>query len=107
MWFVLIWLAPEMVVKTSGWELTPNLQSVLQVLGVTMLALAVVFWMMPTWAGDNLKQVGMVLGMGLNLLFIAINVFHVTTGAMNFDPLGVIPPVVFTVLFFWKSRAAA
>ena len=60
--------------------------------------------MAPTWVGDNLKKVGMVLGVYINALFIVVQLFHVSTAAANFDPLGMIPTVIFIALFYWKTR---
>ena len=104
MWAVLLWFAPEMATQGPGWELTPNLQSFGQVLSVPMLALGIVAWMAPTWVGDNLKKVGMILGVYVNILFIAVQLFHVSTEASKFDPLGMIPTIIFAALFFWKCR---
>lgn len=105
MWVVMIWLVPEMVVEPSGWTLTPNLESMLHLLSVPMLGIGVLAWMAPTWTGDNIKQVGMVYGVGLNALFIAVGLFHVSSGAAEFDPMGIIPTAIFAALFLWKSRA--
>lgn len=105
LWVVMIWVTPEMAIQGTGWELTPNLQSMFQFISVCFLILGVISWMLPTWASDNLKQVGMVVGVGLNALFLAITMYHVSTEAANFDPLGAIPIAIFLVLFFWKSRA--
>jgi len=106
MWVVLLWVAPEMVIEPSGWVLTPNLQSLMQLLSVPMLALGVVAWMAPSWVGDNLKTVGMILGVYLNALFIAVGLFHVSTEAATLDPMSIIPTAIFAALFFWKSRAS-
>ncbi len=103
---VLLWFAPEMATQGTGWELTPNLQSLGQILSVPMLALGIVSWMAPTWVGDNLKKVGMVLGVYINALFVAVQAFHVSTGAANLDALGMFPTLIFIALFFWKCRAA-
>ncbi len=105
MWVVMIWLAPEMVVEPGGWTLTPNLESMLQLLSVPMLGLGVLAWMAPTWTGSNVQKVGMTYGVGLNLLFLAVQMFHVLTDAAQLDLLGVIPTTILIVLFFWKSRA--
>jgi len=47
----------------------------------------------------------MTYGVGLNLLFLAVQMFHVLTDAAQLDLLGVIPTTILIVLFFWKSRA--
>ena len=106
MWVVLLWVAPGMVVEPSGWTLTPNLESLMQILSIPMLGIGVLAWNAPAWVGDNLKKVGMILGVYINVLFIAVQLFHVSTDAANFDPLGMIPTIIFVALFFWKCRAA-
>jgi len=105
MWVVMIWVAPDMVVEPGGWILTPNLESMLQLLSVPMLGLGILAWMAPAWTGDNVKTVGMFFGVGINLAFLAVQMLHVSTEAANFDPLGAIPTAILVVLFFWKSRA--
>ena len=105
MWVVMIWVVPDIVVEPGGWTLTPNLESMLQILSVPMLGLGVLFWMAPTWTGDNVKTVGLVYGVGLNVLFLAVQALHVSTDAAKFDLLAAIPTAVFVILFFWKSRA--
>jgi hypothetical protein len=67
--------------------------------------LGVISWMIPTWAADNLKQVGLVSGVGLNAVFVVVTMYHVSIEAVNFDPFNTIPIVIFITLFFWKSRA--
>ena len=106
LWAVLFWLAPEMVAQGPGWEVTPNAIAFGQVVSVPMFGLGMISWMAPTWAADNLKKFGMLMGVYLNALFIAVQLFHVLTDAANFDPLGMIPTIIFVALFFWKCRAA-
>ena len=106
LWAVMFWLAPEMAALGPGWESTPNLQSFGQIVSVPMFALGYIAWNAPAWVGDNLKKVGMFMGVYINVLFIAVQLFHVSTDAANFDPLGMIPTIIFAALFFWKCRAA-
>ena len=106
LWVVMFWIAPQMAVQGPGWTLTPDMISFAQVTSVVLLALGIVSWNAPAWVGDNLKRVGMILGVYVNALFIVVQLFHVSTGAANFDPLGMIPAVILTALFFWKCRAA-
>jgi hypothetical protein len=105
-WVVLLWVAPDMVIEPSGWALTPNMESLMQIFSVPMLGIGVLAWMAPTWTGDNVKQVGMVYGVGLNVLFIAVGLFHVSSEAAKFDPMAIIPTAIFAALFFWKCRAS-
>ena len=106
MWVILLWVAPNMVIEPSGWTLTPNLVSLMQILSIPMLGIGVLAWKAPTWTGDNVKQVGMMYGVGINVLFIAVGLFHVSSGAANFDPMSIIPTAIFAALFFWKCRAS-
>ena len=106
LWVVLIWLVPTMAVQGPGWTLTPDMESFAQVTSVVLLALGIVSWNAPSWVGDNLKKVGMILGVYINVLFIAIQLFQVSTDAANLDPLGMIPTLIFAALFFWKCRAS-
>ena len=106
LWVVMFWFAPGLAAQGPGWEVTPNLTAFGQIVSVPLLALGWFSWMAPTWVGDNLKKVGMVLGVYINALFIVVQLFHVSTAAANFDPLGMIPTVIFIALFYWKCRAA-
>jgi len=105
LWVVMIWVAPEVVIQRGDWELTPNIQTMFEILSVPFLTLGVISWMIPTWAGENLRQVGMVAGVGLNAVFVAVTMYHVSIEAVMFDPFNTIPIVIFMALFFWKSRA--
>ena len=106
LWAVMFWFAPEMVAQGPGWEVTPNAIAFGQVVSVPMFALGFISWNAPAWVGDNLKKVGMFLGVYINILFIAVQLFHVSTEASKFDPLGMIPTIIFAALFFWKCRAS-
>ena len=99
-WAVMFWLAPEMAASGPGWEVTPNAISFGQVVSVPMFALGFISWNAPAWVGDNLKKVGMFLGVYINILFIAVQLFHESTAAANIDQLGMIPTAIFDALFF-------
>jgi len=103
-WVAMFWFAPEMAAQGPGWEVTPTLQAFGQVASIPILAIGILMWMAPTWVGDNLKTVGMTFGVGINILFILAQLLHVSTGVSKFDPLGMIPTVIFIALFLWKCR---
>ena len=105
-WAVMFWLAPEMAASGPGWEVTPNAISFGQVISVPMFALGYIAWNAPTWVGDNLNKVGIIFGVYINLGLVAVQLFHITTGAANFDPMGMIPALILAALFFWKTRAS-
>ena len=56
--------------------------------------------------GDNLKKVGMMYGVGINVLFLAVGLFHVSSEAAKLDLMSMIPTAIFAALFFWKCRAS-
>jgi hypothetical protein len=45
------------------------------------------------------------MGVYINALFIAVQAFHISTDAANFDPLAMISTLIFIALFYWKCRA--
>ena len=106
-WVAMFWLAPGMAAQSFGWEMTPNMHSFAQVASIPILAVGIISWMAPTWVGsDHIKKLGMLMGVYINILFAAVQLFHISTEAANFDAFGMIATLVFVVLFFWKCRAS-
>ena len=101
----MFWVAPEFASQGPGWELTPDSISFGQIVAVPLFALGLFSWMAPSWVGENLKKVGMIFGVYINLALVAVQIFHITSGAANFDPMAMIPALVLAGLFFSKSRA--
>ena len=85
-------------------------QSLMQGMSLMVIGMAYLSWQMPSWAGDNLKSVGMFFAI-LHALWIPLTVFQMSQGAFPSDMANVLgnigPDVVLTILFFWKSRADA
>ena len=104
---VMFWVAPQVAVQGPGWTLTANMVSFGQVLAIPLFALGLFAWMAPSWVGDNINKVGMIFGVYVNLALVAVQIFHISTEAANFDPLGMIPALVLAALFFSKSRATS
>ena len=106
-WVAMFWLAPGMAAQSFGWEMTPNMHSFAQVASSPILAVGIISWMAPTWVGsDHIKKLGMLMGVYINILFVAVQAMHISTGAANLDPFGMIATLVFIVLFYWKCRAS-
>ena len=106
-WVAMFWLAPGMAAQSFGWEMTPNMHSFAQVASIPILAVGIISWMAPTWVGsDHIKKLGMLMGVYINILFVAVQAMHISTGAANLDPFGMIATLVFIVLFYWKCRAS-
>ena len=106
---VLMLLMPGSMMESFGVESSATMAGVLQNMSVMVLAMAYLSWQMPTWAGDNLKTVGMVFAI-LHVAFMIISFYHMSIGLFPFDAAnigGALPDAVLAILLFWKSRADA
>ena len=85
-------------------------ETLLQGMSVMVLAIAYINWQMPSWAGDNLKSVGMFFAV-FNLASILITLYQHFTGTFPLDAASVVgnlgPSIIFMILFYWKSRVDA
>ena len=79
-------------------------------MSLMVLAIAYVSWQMPTWAGDNLKAVGMFFAIW-HLIYLVLSGYQMSTGVFPADIANIIGntgfDLIFAILFFWKSRADA
>ena len=91
--------------KVPAGSLRPTQFLLAKIVAVPLFALGLFSWMAPSWVGENLKKVGMIFGVYINLALVAVQIFHITSGAANFDPMAMIPALVLAGLFFLKSRA--
>jgi len=83
------------------------MHSFAQVASIPILAVGIISWMAPTWVGsDHIKKLGMLMGVYINILFAAVQLFHISTDKADFDAFGMIVTLVFIVLFYWKCRAS-
>ena len=106
---VLMLLMPTSMMQSFGVESSATMAGVLQNMSVMVLAMAYLSWQMPTWAGDNLKTVGMVFAI-LHVAFMVISFYHMSIGLFPFDAANIgaaLPDAVLAILLFWKSRADA
>ena len=104
-------LAPAAMMETFAGpgQSAPMFAGVLQNMSVMVLGLAYLSWQMPTWAGDNIKTVGMFFAI-FHVAFVVISFYHMSIGLFPFDAAnigGSVPDVVLAILLFWKSRADA
>ena len=83
-------------------------KSLMQGMSLMVIGMAYLSWKMPSWAGDNLKSVGMFFAI-LHALWIPLTLFQMSQGVFPSDTANILgniaPDVVFAILFFWKSRA--
>jgi len=109
-WVAMFWLFPNVPAESFGFvladgTLNPDLVTFGQAASIPILGLGAISWMAPTWVGgDHIKKLGMLMGVYINILFAAVQLFHISTEAANFDAFGMIATLVFVVLFFWKCR---
>ena len=82
-------------------------QSLMQGMSLMVIGMAYLSWQMPSWAGDNLKSVGMFFAI-LHVLWIPLTLFQMSQGVFPSDMANIlgniVPDAVFAILFFWKSR---
>ena len=84
---------------------TPDLITVGQFLGVTILFLALLEWRIPDIAGDALSSLGQLFGIG-NVLWFLIVGYHIVAGkaggATGYFNLAFF--AIFAVLFYMQSK---
>ena len=96
----------------SGFNVEASADSVNLVRGMSLMVVAVAYisWQMPTWAGDNLKTVGMFFALW-HLVYLVLSGYQMSTGVFPADIANIIGntgfDLVLAILFFWKSRADA
>lgn len=106
---VLMLLMPGSMMESFGVESSATMAGVLQNMSVMVLGVAYLSWQMPTWAGDNIKTVGMFFAI-FHVAFMVIAFYHMSIGLFPFDAAnigGALPDAVLAILLFWKSRADA
>ena len=102
-------LATAAMMESFGVESSAMMAGVLQNMSVMVLGVAYLSWQMPTWAGDNIKTVGMFFAI-FHVAFMVIAFYHMSIGLFPFDAAnigGSVPDAVLAILLFWKSRADA
>ena len=93
----------------SGFNVEASADSVNLVRGMSLMVVAVAYisWQMPTWAGDNLKAVGMFFAIW-HVVYALLSGYQLSVGAFPSDAANLIgnlgPDVVLAILFYWKSR---
>ena len=100
-----LFLGSLWIAQGTGWEATPDLITFGQFTGVVLLVNGIWSWRFPDIAGENLKSIGMLFALG-GLLFTAIILFHIVTGAIaGATPyVNVVLTALFTLAFYIYSR---
>ena len=93
----------------SGFSVEASADSVNLVRGMSFMVVAVAYisWQKPTWAGDNLKTVGMFFAIW-HVVYALLSGYQLSVGAFTSDAANLIgnlgPDLVLAILFYWKSR---
>ena len=93
----------------SGFNVEASADSVNLVRGMSLMVVAVAYisWQMPTWAGDNLKTVGMFFAIW-HVVYALLSGYQISIGAFPSDAANLIgnlgPDLFLAILFYWKSR---
>ena len=84
---------------------TPNLITVGQFTGVTVLFLALLQWRIPDIAGDAFSSLGQLFGIGYAMWFLIIG-YHIMTGQAGGATayVNLVLEAILAILFFMQSR---
>ena len=108
LWAASMWFGTDMMAAAYGWEVTLPMITMSQFLAMSFLFTAVIFLMLPNWTSlKQLKKATITLII-LQILAIALQVFHLSTGAIpagGMQYFGIGLSSLFVILFYWKSRA--
>jgi len=100
-------LAPGALMGSFNVEASAIAEDIMRGLSLMALGMAYISWQMPSWAGDNIKSVGMFFAI-LHALWVPLTLFQISTGAFPAGAANIIgniaPDVVLAILFYWKSR---
>ena len=100
-----LFLGSLWIAQGTGWEAIPDLIAFGQFTGVVLLVNGIWSWRFPDVAGESIKSIGMLFALG-GLLFTAIILFHIVTGAIaGATPyINVVLTALFTLAFYVYSR---
>ena len=107
---VMMLIAPGAMMESFNVGENAMAAEMMRGMSLMVLAIAYVSWQMPTWAGDNLKAVGMFFAIW-HLIYLVLSGYQMSTGVFPADIANIIGntgfDLIFAILFFWKSRADA
>ena len=95
----------EMFLGMAGFDITPQLQTLAQAMGVSLIAVAILSWRTPDIAGSAVESYGQLFAI-IGLLWVLLLGFHGATGQASGPPLfgNLIINVVLAALFFVYSK---
>ena len=103
---VMMLVAPAAMMESYGMTLTDEIKLFIQFMIVAYASMLIVTWMLPTWLGDDLSKAGLAYVI-IALIPVAMNIYHVTTGALPASTAQLVESgvwVVFAILFYVYSK---
>ncbi len=105
--FGLVGLAmPEAMAEGYGMPFNDDIHLIFQFTIMMQFMMVIVVWQLPDWLGDNLAKAGTTM-MVVALLPVAVNIFHVVTGALPASGAQIgesVMWIVFAGLFYTYSK---
>ena len=97
---------PKAMTEQYGMAFNDDIHLVIQFLNMVQLMMAIIVWQLPDWLGDNLPKAGSTM-MVISLLPVAMNIYHVVTGALPASGVQIgesVIWIVFAGLFYTYSK---
>ena len=101
--------APEAMMESYGMSYTNEIKLFMQFTLMAYTSLLILTWMPPAWLGDDLSK-AVPAYMVIALLPVALNIFHVVTGALPVSTSQIVETliwVVFAGLFYFYCKKPA
>ena len=101
--------APEAMMESYGMSYTNEIKLFMQFTLMAYTSLLILTWMLPAWLGDDLSK-AVPAYMVIALLPVALNIFHVVTGALPASTSQIVETliwVVFAGLFYFYCKKPA
>ena len=101
--------APEAMMESYGMTYTNEIKLFMQFTLMAYTSLLILTWMLPAWLGDDLSK-AVPAYMVIALLPVALNIFHVVTGALPASTSQIVETliwVVFAGLFYFYCKKPA
>ena len=90
---------------SAGWDVTADLITLGQFVGMTFLVIAIWSWRIPDVAGDSLKSFGILFAIG-GILWTIMILYHIVVGAVAGPTayINIILTALFTLGFYIYSK---
>ena len=98
-------LLTEKFLGMAGFEMTPELQTIGQAMGVSLISIGLLSWRTPDIAGEAILSYGQLFGV-LGILWVLLLGYHASTGQASGPPVygNLVFNAVFASLFFMYSK---